>query len=134
VFTAYEAVPTEVKRGPDGALWVSTLSGAPFIPGAAAIWRVVPGSVPVKIISGLTLVADFDIAADGTVWVSRYASAPFFGGPSAIDRIAPDGTRTSYLVGEVSQPTGIAVGPDGAIYVSNRGSQANVGEVLRFVP
>lgn len=130
----YEAVPTEVKRGPDGALWVSTLSGAPFLPGAAAIWRVEPGAAPVKIIDGLTMVPDFDIAPDGTVWVTRYASAPFFGGPSAIDRIAPDGTRTAFLVGVVSQPTGIVVGPDGAIYVANRGAQANVGEVLRFVP
>ena len=80
------------------------------------------------------MVPGFDIAPDGTVWVSRYASAPFFGGPSAIDRIAPDGTRTTYLLGAVTQPTGIVVGPDGAIYISNRGSQANVGEVLRLVP
>lgn len=130
----YEAVPTEVKRGPDGALWVSTLSGAPFLPGTAAIWRVTPGAAPAKILGGLTMVPDFDIAPDGTVWVTRYASAPFFGGPSAIDRIAPDGTRTTFLLGAVEQPTGIVVGPDGAIYISNRGSQANVGEVLRLVP
>jgi sugar lactone lactonase YvrE len=118
----------------DGALWVSTLSGAPCLPGAAAIWRVTPGAPPGKIIDGLSRVADFDIARDGTVWVSRHASVPFLSGPSAIDRIAPNGTRASHLVGQVTQPTGIKVGPDGAICVSNRGAQPNVGEVSRIVP
>jgi hypothetical protein len=134
IFPRYEAVPTEVVRGPDGALWVSTLSGAPFLPGAAAIWRVVPGQAPVPVVTGLTQAPDFDVAPDGTIWVTRYASAPFFGGPSALERIAPDGTRTSYMFPQLVRPTGVVAGPDGAVYVANRGSEANVGEVLRIVP
>jgi hypothetical protein len=130
----YEAVPTEVQRGPDGALYASSLSGAPFLPGAAAIWRIVPGQAPQKVIDNLTMVTDFAIARDGTVWVTRYASFPFFGGPGALDRIAPDGTRTAFLVGQLEQPTGVTIGPDGAIYVSNRGNSGNTGEVWRFVP
>jgi hypothetical protein len=31
-FASSEAVPTQVRRGPDGALYVSTLTGAPLLP------------------------------------------------------------------------------------------------------
>jgi hypothetical protein len=43
------------------------------------------------------------------------------------------GTRTT-VVGGLSQPTSIAVGPDGALYLSNHGGAANIGEVLRVEP
>jgi hypothetical protein len=40
-----EAVPTAVAVGPDGAYYVSELTGFPFSKGAARIWRVAPGCV-----------------------------------------------------------------------------------------
>ena len=40
-----DAVPTSVVRGPDGAYYVSQLTGFPFEAGDANIWRVVPGGV-----------------------------------------------------------------------------------------
>src|SRR5205807_9093303 len=40
-----EAVPTAVAVGPDGAYYVSELTGFPFTKGAARIWRIAPGSV-----------------------------------------------------------------------------------------
>jgi hypothetical protein len=129
-----EAVPTEVKRGPDGALYVSTLSGVPFTAGNAAIYRVVPGEAPVVYAGGFKTITDFDIAPDGTLWVVQYASAPtFFGGPGLLIRVAPGGTRT-VVNAALTNPTGVLVGPDGAIYVSNRGNVPDVGEVLRIVP
>ena len=42
-FGPADPVPTEVVLGPDGAYYVSTLTGIPFTPGAAVIFRVVPG-------------------------------------------------------------------------------------------
>jgi len=132
-FPPAEAVPTEVRRGPDGALYVSTLTGVPFLPGAAAIWRVVPGETPTKFVAGLTQVTDFDWGADGSLYVLQYGSAPFFGGPSAIVRIAANGARTTTTLARLVRPTGIVVGPDNALYVSNRGSEESVGEVLRIV-
>src|SRR5439155_19944809 len=41
-----QSVPSRVALGPDGALYVGELTGAPFAPGSARIWRVVPGQRP----------------------------------------------------------------------------------------
>ena len=41
-FGPADAVPTEVVLGPDGAYYVSNLSGVPFTPGKALVWRVSP--------------------------------------------------------------------------------------------
>ncbi len=41
-----DAVPTAVAKGPDGAYYVSELTGVPFAAGAAVIYRVVPGQAP----------------------------------------------------------------------------------------
>lgn len=133
-FGQSEAVPTEVKRGPDGALYVSTLSGVPFLAGAAAIYRVVPGQAPQVYTGGFKTITDFDWGPDGSLYVVQFASSPvFFGGPGLLIRVAPDGTRTT-ISSALTSPTGVAVGSDGAIYVSNKGNPAGVGEVLRIVP
>lgn len=132
-FVSSEAVPTEVTRGPDGALYVSTLSGVPFLPGAARIYRVVEGQAPTVYVAGLTQVTDHAWAPDGTLYVLQYASAPFFGGPGRIVRIATNGARTTLPIA-LTNPTAIIVGHDGALYVSNRGNVASVGEVLRITP
>ena len=133
-FNQSEPVPTEVNRGPDGALYVSTLTGAPFVAGNAAIWRVVPGSAPTIYAGGFKTITDFDFGPDGSLYVIQFASAPlFFGQPGLLIRVAPNGTRTT-LNSSLTNPTGVLVGEDGAIYVSNRGNVAAVGEVLRIVP
>jgi glucose/arabinose dehydrogenase len=49
--------------------------------------------------------------------------------------VAPDGTRTTIDTGgALTQPVGLAVGPDGALYVSNRSVYAGQGTVLRIEP
>jgi hypothetical protein len=53
-----QAVPTSVVRGPDGAYYVSQLTGFPFPPGAARIYRVKPGHRPTIFATGLTNVTD----------------------------------------------------------------------------
>jgi hypothetical protein len=133
-FNSSEAVPTEVQRGPDGALYVSKLTGVPFVAGNAAIMRVVPGEAPTVYAGGFKAITDFTFAPDGGMYVLEYATGPvFFGGPGRLIRVAPDGTRT--VVNAALQfPTGVTMGPDGAVYVSNKGSLAGVGEVLRIVP
>jgi len=43
-----DPVPTGLARGPDGALYVGLLTGVPFAPGAASVYRVVPGQAPTR--------------------------------------------------------------------------------------
>ena len=57
-----EAVPTEVVIGPDGAFYVSTLTGAPFENGLANVYRVVPGQAPTPYQSGFRTIIDIDSA------------------------------------------------------------------------
>jgi hypothetical protein len=129
-----EPVPTEVVRGPDGALYVSQLTGVPFTAGAASIWRLVPGGAPQIYKTGFKTITDFDWGEDGNVYLVQFASSPtFFGQPGLLIRVPPNGAPV-VLNSALTNPTGVLVGPDGAIYVSNKGNQSGTGEVLRIVP
>jgi hypothetical protein len=132
-FAMSDAVPTEVTRGPDGALYVSTLTGVPFLPGAAAIYRVVPGQAPQLYAGGFTQITDFDWAPDGSLYVVQHASAPFFGGPGALIRVAPGGART-VITTALQNATSVLVGREGAVYVAHKVHVPGGGEVLRIVP
>jgi glucose/arabinose dehydrogenase len=132
-FTSSQAVPTEVVRGPDGALYVSTLTGVPFLPGLARIYRVAPGGASTVFEGGFTTITDFDFGPDGSLYVLQFASELFTGGVGSVVRVSPDGTRTTLYSGLMA-PTGLAVGPDGAVYVTNKGVLVGAGEVLRIAP
>jgi hypothetical protein len=133
-FGTSEAVPTRVHRGPDGALYVSTLSGAPFLIGAAAVYVVRPGQAPSVYAGGFKTITDFAFAPDGGLYVLQYASAPvFFGGNGALIRVAPNGMRSTVTTA-LFQPTSVVVGDDGSVYVANRGGSIGTGEVLKITP
>ena len=128
---ATDAVPTAVVQGPDGAYYVSELTGVPFTAGAAVVYRVVPGQAPEVYRAGFKTAIDLDFGADGSLYVLQYATGPvFFTGPGEIVRVAPDGARTVVVTGLVA-PTSLVVGPDGALFVTNRGTSIGAGEVLR---
>jgi hypothetical protein len=125
-----DAVPTSVVRGPDGHLYVGELSGVPFAPGAANIYRVT-GNMATIWQSGFTTIIDMAFACDRTLYVLQHSSlAPFFGGPGEVVRVEPNGTRTTAFTG-LQRPASIAFGPNGKLYISNRGNMPDVGEVLR---
>src|SRR5690348_13371730 len=82
-----EAVPTAVAVGPDGAYYVSELTGFPFTKGAARIWRVKSGSVEAicdpehiephgrcqSVATGFSSVIDLTFGRDGTMYVLEIA-------------------------------------------------------------
>jgi hypothetical protein len=85
-----EPVPTDVEVGPDGNLYVSSLPGAPELPGYGSVWRVNPASGAVTLVAGgLSGAVDLAVADDGTIYVAELfaeTAAPF---PGAISRIDP---------------------------------------------
>jgi len=136
-FLRSDPVPTAVERGPDGALYVSQLTGVPFLAGSAGIYRVVPGQAPQLYAGDFKSINDFTFGEDGSIYLVEYASAPvFFGGPGRLIRVAPDGTRT-LITTTLVRPTGVALGPEGELYVSQKaglGDLGGAGEVLRIEP
>jgi streptogramin lyase len=150
VFT--DSVPTSVVVGPDGAYYVGELTGVPFTDTRANVYRVVPSESPQLFLIGDACLTGFkmiiDMAFDGgrNLYVLQHATGavqqPF---PGVLIKVVPDksqtdicaqyqaGTRTTAVTG-LTRPTSVVVGPDGALYVSNRGLTAGGGEVLRIEP
>jgi hypothetical protein len=115
---ATDSVPTSVAVGPDGAYYVGELTGVPFAPRAANVWRVVPGQAPTVFQSGFTDIIDITFGSDGSLYVLEFATGPFLAPPGDLWRVAPNGTRTLVATG-LFAPGSVTIGPDGAFYVSN---------------
>ncbi|HEX6278993.1 MAG TPA: ScyD/ScyE family protein [Pyrinomonadaceae bacterium] len=129
-----QAVPTSVTVGPDGDYYVGQLTGFPFIPGRANVYRVAAdGGDPEVAYSGFTNIIDVTFGPDGSLYVLEIAAAaiPNFG-TGRLVRIAPDGTQST-VIGSLFAPGGVAVGKDGSIYVTV-GSITPAGAVIKIVP
>jgi hypothetical protein len=136
----YQAVPTSVTVGPDGAYYVGQLTGFPFPVGASTILRVDPttGAQTVAF-DGLTNVIDLAFGPDGDLYVLQISTnglaASQGPGPGRLLRIDRDtGTRTTLLEDPLFFPGGFVIAPGGEIYVSNLGTSAGTGQVLMIVP
>jgi hypothetical protein len=137
-----EAVPTTVTIGPDGWAYVGQLIGFPGTPGTAHIWRVNPLAEDAVCDvnqpnancsvwkSGFTSI--FDIAFNphnGTLYVYEIAEegwlafeegfAPGGEFPPAVLLKVKGGKTTELVRGQLSQPGGVGVGNDGAVYVTD---------------
>ena len=138
---SWDAVPTSVAVGPDGAYYVGQLTGFPFPVGGANVYRVpAQGGTPQVYASGFTHIIDLAFGPDGSLYVleiaengllSAFTTGNFDG---ELIRIAPDGTRTELLEGVLFAPGGLAIGRDGAIYVTNNSILSGAGEVIRVIP
>ena len=132
-----QAVPTNVVRGPDGALYVSQLTGFPFPVGAARIFRVEPGSAPTIYAEGFTNIIDLEFDSHGNLYVleidtNGLRALPPMGRLARIN--AGGGAPVTIASDGLVTPGGMAIGPDGAIYVSNFGTSPTAGEVVRIEP
>lgn len=78
------AVPTSVVVGPDGAYYVGELTGFPFTPGEARIWRIEPGTRHAAcgtspacslVADDLTAIIDLQFGPDGRLYVAQLDDA-----------------------------------------------------------
>jgi hypothetical protein len=132
-----EAVPTAVAVGPDGAYYVSELTGFPFAKGAARIWRIEAGSVeavcdPIaprggcsSVARGFSSVIDLAFGPDGTMYVLELAKNGLAGALVLGNEFPPigalwavkNGVRTLVSGGLVA-PGGVAVDANGTIFAT----------------
>lgn len=122
-----QAVPTSVTQGPDGSLYVGQLTGFPFPVGAANVFRVAPqGGVPQVFASGFTNIVSLAFDARGTLYVLQIGNGfagpggPPLNPPGKLIRVAANGAQT-VVYDQLFYPGGLAIGPDGAAYVTNFG-------------
>jgi hypothetical protein len=126
-----DAVPTSVVRGPDGAYYVSQLTGFPFEQGDANIWRIVPGRAPTVYASGLTNLTDLAFARDGTLYAVEIASTGLLNEPiGALKRITPGSNQHTTVLGGLFAPYGVALTRDAA-YVTTCAICTDDGEVIK---
>jgi hypothetical protein len=127
-----DAVPTSVVQGPDGAYYISQLTGFPFEKGDANIWRVVPGQAATVYASGLTNLTDLAFGPDGSLYAVEIASNGLLAGPiGALVKITPGGSTHTTVLGGLFAPYSVAFGR-GAAYVTTCTVCFGGGEVLKI--
>jgi hypothetical protein len=130
-----QAVPTNVALGPDGAYYISQLTGFPFPEGEAKIYRVGSDGQPTVYADGFTQLTDLAFDTEGNLYALQYANQSLWKGnlDGSVIKISPNGTRTTILSGNgLESPTALTIGADGAIYVTNRGDRPGLGQVLKI--
>jgi hypothetical protein len=133
-----QAVPTSVVMGPDGQYYVSQLTGFPFPPGGANVYRVNPRTGAVSVFaSGFTNIMDLAFGKNGTLYVLEIDHDGLLGGSTdgGLFTVSRTGTKRQIALppGTLTMPGGIAVGTD-ALYITNNSGSPGGGQVLRIQP
>ena len=132
-----QSVPTGVVKGPDGFYYVSELTGFPYPVGGSRIYRIDPRTGKFKTFAtGFTNVLDLDFAPDGKLYVLELDHDSLLnpgsdGGLWAVSR-AGQARRVRLPRGTLTYPSGLAIGRDGAFYISNHSREKGKGEVLKI--
>jgi sugar lactone lactonase YvrE len=135
-----EAVPTAVAVGPDGAYYVSELTGFPFSKGVARIWRVASDSVDAvcdpahpstgsctSVATGFSSVIDVAFGPDGTMYVLELAKNGLAGALVLGTEFPPTGALwavnndvKTLVSGSLLAPGGITIDENGQILVTTQ--------------
>ena len=130
-----QSVPTDVVVGPDGAFYISELTGFPFPTGEARIYRMRPGQQPTVYATGLTNVTD--LAWSGkSLYAVELSSVGLLNEPpgqpptGALVKVTPGATNHPVVAGGLTAPYGVAV-RNGQGYVTTCAVCADAGAVVR---
>ena len=131
-----QAVPTSVVKGPDGAYYVGQLTGFPFPPGGANVFRVVPGKAPKVYADGFTNIIDIAFDKKGRLYVLEIATAGLLNTPEdelpvgRLVRVNKDGSRTTLASEGLAAPGGFVLGRHHA-YITNNSILSDAGQVVK---
>ena len=134
-------VPTAIAAG-NGRFFVGNLTPFPSVPGSARVLELKRNGSFTEYATGLTPILGIDTDKHDTLYVLETFAclpqlpcvpAPFAQGTGQIVRVGRDGSRTVIATG-LTFPTSMRFGPDGALYVSNKGYNLppGSGEILRI--
>lgn len=126
-------VPTAVAY--HGNFFFGNLGTFPVTPGTETIFKLTPSGNLQVWASGFTTVLGLAFDDTGRLYVLESMTAPGFPSPAQVGtgkivRIKHSGAVETIASG-FSFPTAMTFGPDGALYVSNFGFAAGVGQILR---
>lgn len=129
-----QAVPTKIIAHPEGGYLISTLTGFPFLDGAASIYRLTTEEELDVYATGLTLLTDmaFDPADNGLLALQFAAfgevdsTLNFQFGSAQVIKVGPDNQLDTLLSGFGPSP-GMAIGGDGTAYFTH----LFLGQLLR---
>jgi glucose/arabinose dehydrogenase len=148
--TFTDSTPTCVAQGPDGALYLGTLafrdSFAPH-PLSAKVYRVDPTAanpddlnrvltLATEWASGLGPINGCAFGPDGSFYASEYFTSgapPHLAGGDVVKIPFNNPAQHISLTGKtLTLPGGVAVGPDGTVFVSNGATALSTGQVVRL--
>ena len=126
-------VPTALAY--HGNFYFGNLNTFPIVPGSSKIFKVTPSGQIQERESGLTTVVGLVFDNRDRMYALEMSTAPGDPTPGTgrIVRIQPSGQQET-IVDTLFFPTGMTMGPDGALYVSNKGFGPPVpgfGEILK---
>lgn len=135
-----QGVPTGIVQGPDGAYYVGELTGFPFEIGAARVWRIAGPDNMSVVAEGFTNILDIAFDSHGNMYVlEMFQNGLLSANPDdpstltgALIKVAPDGTKTTVMSNGLVTPTGMAIGSDDSIYISNFGEVPGMGQVIKI--
>ena len=123
-----EPVPTDVVRGPDGLLYVSSLPGGPedgSLGALGSVFTVDPSTGEVaQLVTGLVSAVDVAVASNGDVYVAQMFA-------NQISRV-PAGTADVVPFKSVTQPGAISWTAKGLFATTNVLSDPPRGKLVKF--
>ena len=120
-----------------GNFFVGNLGTFPIDPGSESIFKINPSGKISVFATGLTTVLGLVAGPRDRMYGTRIHDrggdpGPAQAGTGQIIRIDPNGTQTLIATG-LTLPTGMTLGPDGALYVSNLGfAGPGAGQIVRI--
>ena len=126
-----QTVPTGLTIGSDGALYIAQLSGFPFAPGSADVFRYdFVKNQFTTFASGFSNLVDSAAGPDNSLYLLQYRNDFWASTPGSILKLGLNGSVETLFSG-LTNPTALAVAPDGTIYVTNKGNGID-GELLQL--
>jgi hypothetical protein len=134
-FSAFygHVVPTALTY--HGNFFLGNLNTFPTVQGSSNIYKVTPSGQPKIWATGFSEVLGVQFDSQANMYVLESSSVNGFPTPNTgrIVKVLPSGTK-QVLVDTLTFPTAMTLGPDGAIYVSNKGFGPPVpgfGEIVK---